>query len=284
MAITLHTFATTAVFEAFRWDFIKRAEGVKVAPYIDHVGVPTIGVGFNLKDAGIRGLVFSQIDWVANDTRLSSPADIATNNGFISKLEAAVNKTYPPNDTASLQSAVNAILAQRAQALSGYGFIASNTSMVLTEAQMQPVFLLAVPEYHRRVRAALGLNITAWPDESREMVALTSMAYQGTLSRIKAGLSEAIANGDRAEAWYQIRYKAQVTGPGDRGRHFAEAQNFGLYDGANTGNPSISAAESKMTYKMLSAHRSEILDYEAIYTLVWRLTLFEPFLVLPWPA
>ena len=264
MAITLHTFATTAEFETFRWDFIKRAEGVRTAPYVDGVGVPTIGVGFNLRDAAIRDLVFKSIKWVPNDGRLT-PADQLINNTFITRLTTAVDKKYVAEDDATLQSAINGILAQRAQALSSYSFIASNTAMVLPEVQMPPIFLLAVPDYHRRVRAALGLSPTEWPNESREMVALTSMAYQGTLSRIKASLSEAIANGDRAEAWFQIRYKAQVTGPGDRGRHFAEAQNFGLYDGANTGNPSISAAESKTTYKMLNAHRAEILDYEASY-------------------
>jgi Ca2+-binding RTX toxin-like protein len=263
MAIQLHTFDTTDEFRSFRWDFIKQAESVRTNPYVDHVGVPTIGVGFNLKDSAIRALVFNALGWVKNDVRLGTNADKAANNVFIDQLTAAVNKTYAGNDTASLQNAVIGILNARSNALSGYSFI--NTSMVLAEEQMPPIFLLAVPEYHRRVRVALGLSATAWPDESREMVALTSMAYQGTLRRIQAQVKEAIANNDRAEVWYLIRYRAQVTGPGDFGRHFAEAQTFGLYDGGNTGAVAPSLDESRKIYQMLTRHRGDILTYENAY-------------------
>ena len=158
MTITLHTFATPEAFKAFRWDFIKRAEGVRTDPYVDHVGVPTIGVGFSLTDSRIRNLVFNALNWVDSDARLNSAADIAINKGFIEQLRTAVDKRYPVNDTAGLQSAINGILSNRAQALSGYSFIASNTRMVLAETQMPPVFELAVPKYHDRVRTALGLR------------------------------------------------------------------------------------------------------------------------------
>ena len=262
MAINLHSFSTPAEFENFRWDFIKRAEGVRTAPYLDSVGVPTIGVGFNLEDESIRNKVFAALRWDINDSRLT-PADRLINNNFINNLVSAVNKNYSIGNDSGLRNAVNAVLVQRAQALSGYNFIAKDTSMVLQESQMPSIFLLSVPEYHRRVRLAIRLTASAWPDESREMVALTSMAYQGTLSRISSDVKKAIDDGNRAEVWYLIRYTAQITGNGDYGRHFAEAQTFGLYDGQNTGAKAATPEESKRIYQMLTAHRGTIMSYEA---------------------
>ena len=263
MAIQLHTFGTTDEFNAFRWDFIKRAEGVKTNPYVDdYLGVPTIGVGFNLMGGTIRDLVFQALGWVTNDARITSAADKVANNAFIDQLTAAVNKTYAKGDTASLQSAIKKILDERAKKLSSYSFI--NTGMALAEEQMPTIFSEAVKVYQDRVRTALGMSVTEFPNESREMVALTSMAYQGTLAGIKSELKTAIANNDRAEAWYLIRYRAQVTGPGDLGRHFAEAQTFGLYEGDST-SAAPSSEESRKIYQMFTRHREDILTYENAY-------------------
>lgn len=76
---------------------------------------------------------------------------------------------------------------------------------------------------------------------SDERIALTSVAYNrgpGALIGTRGGeehpVMGAIRDGDRAEAWYQIRYncwgsRTDMEG-GLRKRRFAEAQVFGLYD------------------------------------------------------
>ena len=94
---------------------------------------------------------------------------------------------------------------------------------------------------------------------SEERVALVSVTYnRGPGSILRHPLMDAIRNGDRAEAWYQLRYECWGTErpaePGLRKRRFAEAQIFGLYD-----DPArVSADEARHVYDTYQKHRPEI--------------------------
>lgn len=111
---------------------------------------------------------------------------------------------------------------------------------------------------------------------SDERVAVVSLAYNrgpGNLTGTANGtvpehpLMDAIRQGDRAEAWYQIRYNcwgsdkpneqyphSQSNEGGLRKRRFAEAQVFGLYDDSEN----ITPAEARSVYRTLELHRDDI--------------------------
>lgn len=116
---------------------------------------------------------------------------------------------------------------------------------------------------------------------SDERIALVSLAYNRGSANLtgNAGnnipehpVMDAIRQGDRAEAWYQIRYNcwgsdrldqqypsAQSNEGGLRKRRFAEAQVFGLYDDPENVTP----AEARRAYRTLELHRDEIERVEA---------------------
>ena len=84
--------------------------------------------------------------------------------------------------------------------------------------------------------------------------------YFGTTENPKA-LTQALASGNRADAWYEIRYRSAkngANGAGVVGRRFVDAQLFGLFD-----NPSApSQSDVIQAYEMLTNNRSIIMAYE----------------------
>ena len=102
---------------------------------------------------------------------------------------------------------------------------------------------------------------------SPERVAFVSIAYNRGVSRLDSRMQsfyQAIRDGNRAEAWFQIRYNALGTQDprfvnGIAKRRYLESQIFGLYDDPNN----VTAAEATSVFKMLQRHRKEIYDHEA---------------------
>ena len=98
---------------------------------------------------------------------------------------------------------------------------------------------------------------------SDERAALVSVTYNRGAGRIDThmqGFTDAVADGDRAEAWYQLRYNSRGTNPdpdvelGIRSRRGMEAQAFGLYDDPQN----VTADEARGVYRMLQLHRDDI--------------------------
>lgn len=58
--INYHTLSEAA-YKTARYDFKKQLEGMELDAYVDSVGKPTIGVGFNLRDSDVRSAVFDEI-------------------------------------------------------------------------------------------------------------------------------------------------------------------------------------------------------------------------------
>jgi hypothetical protein len=93
-----------------------------------------------------------------------------------------------------------------------------------------------------------------------------SMFYNGEgLVGPNTKLALAIRNGDRAEAWFQIRYQSNANGDLQARRH-RESDLFGLY------NDEPSLADYKSVYQMFTLHRNDVIyglagidAYEAIH-------------------
>ena len=112
---------------------------------------------------------------------------------------------------------------------------------------------------------------------SRERLALLSLAYNniigvttdsnGNVVIKSPTLRNDILTGNRAAAWYEIRYNSNGGSSASAGiatRRFYESTLFGLY--ADPSNPTLT--ESMQAYQVLQQHRQEILAYEAQYGLV----------------
>ncbi|WP_123652492.1 hypothetical protein [Kluyvera ascorbata] len=101
---------------------------------------------------------------------------------------------------------------------------------------------------------------------SKEIIVLASLGWNNA-DLIGPSLREAIRQGNRAEAWFEIRYRsndpdqAAKIRSGIAKRRFMESQVFGLYD-----NPQeVSAAEAKNIFRMLQNHRQKIMEYETAF-------------------
>ena len=97
-------------------------------------------------------------------------------------------------------------------------------------------------------------------DERAALVSVTYNRGEGRVNSHMQGFTDAVADGDRAEAWYQLRYNSRGTNPdpdielGIRARRGMEAQAFGLYDDPQN----VTADEARGVYRMLQLHRDDI--------------------------
>ena len=106
---------------------------------------------------------------------------------------------------------------------------------------------------------------------SLERAAFVSLTYNRGEPAVRAkmkGFYAAVQSGNRAEAWYQIRYNSQTTNPlnvnGIANRRYSESDLFGLLDyGVNPAAPGL--VESKSIYRMFTTNRTDILVYENTY-------------------
>jgi Ca2+-binding RTX toxin-like protein/GH24 family phage-related lysozyme (muramidase) len=100
---------------------------------------------------------------------------------------------------------------------------------------------------------------------SSERAAFVSLTYNRGPAGLQKRMAEfyrAIQSGDRAEAWFQMRYNSWGTAAkfeaGLRGRRLVEAELFGLYDSGP-----ISLDEAKSIYRMYTLHRARVLRDES---------------------
>lgn len=101
-------------------------------------------------------------------------------------------------------------------------------------------------------------------DERAVVVSLTYNRGPGRMSTHMQGFNNAVTDGDRAEAWYQLRYNSRGTNTdpdvqlGLRARRNMEAEIFGLYN-----DPlNVTSDEARSVYRMFQLHRDDILENE----------------------
>ncbi|MBB3175806.1 glycoside hydrolase family protein [Variovorax sp. Sphag1AA] len=129
----------------------------------------------------------------------------------------------------------------------------------LTEAESAQLLRASMREYEG---PANSLRMPL----SEERVAIVSLTYNrgpgallGTRNIPEHPIMDAIREGNRAEAWFQMRYNcwgsAEVKFEGGlRKRRFAEAHMFGLYDDPSN----VSPEEAQSVVQMHGLHRDEI--------------------------
>jgi Ca2+-binding RTX toxin-like protein len=115
-----------------------------------------------------------------------------------------------------------------------------------------------------------GLKI---PTETRERAALFNLQYAGAFdspgpqqAAALTAMLNAISHGDRAEAWYQLRYGLNNNpAVNTAAEHFVEAQIFGLFNNPNALSPlDMTHAEALLAFRMATLHQTSIANYEAL--------------------
>lgn len=141
--------------------------------------------------------------------------------------------------------------------LAGKTRIGLTLTRELDEAGADSLFRASVREYE-------GHAITAGMPLSDERIALVSVTYNRGVGAMQGhAVLDAIAEGDRAEAWYQMRYncwgsREDMEG-GLRKRRFAESEVFGLYDDRDN----VGLEEAADVYRAYQSNRAEITRVEA---------------------
>jgi GH24 family phage-related lysozyme (muramidase) len=98
---------TDAQYQSSRLSLLLLTEGAINTPYVDTVGIPTIGIGFNLQDSTIFGLVIDAIAptlTAAERTTLygSLQHTFSSNSALISSITATLASFNDPNAPTSL--------------------------------------------------------------------------------------------------------------------------------------------------------------------------------------
>ncbi|MHB8149271.1 MAG: VCBS domain-containing protein [Desulfobulbia bacterium] len=89
---------------------------------------------------------------------------------------------------------------------------------------------------------------------------LVSLAYNGYMGKGRSPkLHDAILNGDRAAAWYELRY---ATPGNNKTRYYAQSALFGLYGKDASGNLVVSDTDALAVYRMYTQHSASMLTYD----------------------
>jgi len=151
---------------------------------------------------------------------------------------------------------IRAMDAASTQVKTGLG-LAFGRELSAAEANQ---LLVASADTYATHADALGM-----PD-SRERLAVLSVTYNRGVGAMQGhALLDAIDIGDRAEAWYQLRYNCWGSNTqyeaGLRKRRLVEAQVLGLYD-----DPAdVAPDEARSVFRMVTQHRDAIQAVERRY-------------------
>jgi hypothetical protein len=240
-----HTLSDAA-YKDLRYRLIVQLEesgNPKSLTYLDSKDIPTIGIGFNLRDDSVR-----------KEVLLAFGFNVVTPNqaeqGYMNEIANLANGNY---SQAILGAKLNDVMQRR---FGDSRIPAANITrpdfMFLNDDEIRAVFDVVAKKQEKSVT-----NFYGETPNSYERLALLSMKYSGVLG---GDARDAINSGNRAEAWYEIRYDSnRDTRHGKR--RYVEAALFGLY--ADPGSTTLDEAFS--VYRMYTQHRDDIFKYEAKY-------------------
>ena len=234
--------------------------------YIDPNGVVTIGPGFALGargDADVLTAVFRTLGFkVRGATGGISPVERLIEDGYIAELTDLFHHTYPkgtpkfdPTFLANVDEVMNRRYTDTRLSFARRPIFSFDSALDAEgdNAEMKSTLNGFISVYEGRSGGILGSNIAA----STEKAALVSLVYHNRRN-LNADFVAAFDAGDRAQAWYALRYNQEllgnaVTRDGFCKRRLYAADLFGLYDAAT-----VSPESAKDAYRMLTLHRGDI--------------------------
>ncbi len=225
---------------------------LKTEAYTDDKGIPTIGVGINMR-AHMKAILGNAFD-IADDS-------------LQAKLEGIVGEAWGANlKGAAAQPLRDKLNKAIADYKTNHPAVIYN-NFVLSDSRVKVVFDVLVPDFNRQLKNFLTQYGVTNLTDSREFLALMSLSWANPGALLGPRLGNALKAGNRADVWFEIRYgsnKGWETATnlssgigGVAARRNVEAYLFGLYDGT-TATPE----EARNAYVMLTKNRKTILAYE----------------------
>ena len=195
---------------------------------MDSKGLPTIGVGYLINGK----------DWQSDFRK----AGVNLSDKQMQDFKTLLKNLSSTTDKEQKKRYVNA-------------YNAKSDAIKLSSQQEQNLFNNIIGNYKNEVRKKLGDEVYNNLDKSDEMISLVSLAYNNP-ALIGQKLVKAIKDGNRAEAWYEIRYNSNAgRNHGLQNRRTFESDNFGLYHAGMNKN------EAKKIIDFLVSKDSEINRY-----------------------
>ncbi len=239
MAIAYHEIADPTTYRNLVYSTLKSSgyEGTVYWAYADSKGIPTIGVGFNLRDESVLREIVKIFGPNPFDVTLTTEQR-AREQYWYDSIREAVSQGYPQGST--VRDTLNAVMQLRAQDTIDTVPNKRLTFEFGSEPELRQAFDEIIKIYEQRVNnwlAGSGMTIS----DSTERIALVSLAYQGWINTGKSPLlRDAIVSNNRAAAWYEIRYNTN-----SESRRLREADLFGLFNsGTNAGFTDQEAKET----------------------------------------
>jgi hypothetical protein len=243
-------------YEDNRFNFILTVEESgtpKTTPYIDSAGIPTIGIGFNLRARATFNQAVTEIFYpgAGQDQFLNADAS------YVNQIQSVLAGNWSGGSASRLQSSLDSVMKARSQD-AAVKVAGKRASFGFTDTgEIKTVF--------NRLAATFEGEIDNWHADippSTERVSLFSLAWNA-FSLLGNELKTAIAGENRPEAWYQIRYDSNdgLNGPpGLAKRRYFESQFFNLYD-AGTLDPT----QAQAIIAMVSSHQAWIDTYDQAF-------------------
>ncbi len=249
-------------YERLRFELINQLETSNVEdtllnPIIDTVGIPTLGVGLNLRSVASRNIIFNIFG-----INPANPSD----SGYATQLIGVINQNWndTPQQEQQLRQALNNIMVTRANDNTVTGGNTKRQSFAFSSRDE------SIQAFNQRI----GTDETVVTNRinlanSLERAVLVSMAFNNA-NLLGTGLQTAInTDGDRAEAWFEIRYNSNAGASASTGiarRRYLESEIFGLYDQSNPpAGFRPPEADALKVFRMFNKHEIKIGNYETSY-------------------
>ena len=189
-------------------------------------------------------------------------------NGAIQAISDLTAAGAVINDVTALRAAINALPTKGPATAAEIAAVSAQVSLpnAASAVTLLQETITSRENSFNTAFASLGLSLLP---NTQEREALIDLWYQQPAYLIKGSapngvptmLTQALLSGNRAEAWYQIRYGSSANGQQGVGivaRRYLDSQLFGLF--ANANSPTL--MEALQGYQTLTAHRSKIISYE----------------------
>ena len=215
-------------------NLLKKEKKAEPKIYVkDGKGIPTIGYGRNLKANSdlIKDLNRSDISDIQIKNFNDLLPDLKDERKSISEKDKLVEEYYKKD---------------------------ANETIILTQTDMDKLFKIDVDDKKKVVENKLGTELYDELKNSNEMIALVSLAYNGGSGIIGSNLKNALENGNRVAAWYEIRFQSNADRLiGLQDRRNEESEYFGLFKDKDN----ITQDEAIEAIKFFNDKKDEIDSY-----------------------
>ncbi len=238
------------------WAILKELEGSRKDPYFDTKTIATIGVGFNFEGGDVLDKVTESLGYTA-----TGPATYKGNSlTFEEAVQQAIKdaravKGDTDTKTAALRTNLNSIVVDGKNV--NFQFNSED------DKEMRPIWDLIREGPEADLRTLKNIEVAP----SRERAVLISLMYNNPIL-VGPGLQAAWTAGDRAEAWYEIRYnsnggKKEDEKKGIAKRRYVESQIFGLYATDDLSvPPTVDVTDALKAFRAFTKHEVQITNYD----------------------